>query len=98
TDMVLDYISQNPQYKACIGLLRTHKQQHGVLQWGAVHRYSGHHYVPFLSSIEKLDPEAYWAPLTPETLHSYLKYNGSDTEVFLLSEQQSRPQMLSVVQ
>ena len=91
TEDVMDYIALRSNYKACLGLVRTKNPEQTYLSWAALNPHSGHQYVPYLSVVEKLDPEAYWSPLTAEELRAYLRTHQQPA--FLLSEQ--RPALAS---
>ena len=89
-DDVLLFVEQNPDYRPTIGLIKTRKAHRSFLTWAAVHPVTGHQYVPFLSSITKLNPGAYWDALTTPDLHNFLRTNKQ--KAFLLTQQMEIPE------
>jgi len=90
-DNVLAFVEQNPDYKPTIGLIKTRKAHRSFLTWAAVHPTTGHQYVPYLSSIIKLNPGAYWDALTTPDLHNFLRTNKQ--KAFLLTQQLEIPEV-----
>ncbi len=82
---IIDYVAKHGNYRATIGLIKTRNRSNSFLTWAAVNRETGEQYVPYLSILRKLHPEAKWSPLTPKELQEYLKQ--SKQEAFVYSEQ-----------
>jgi hypothetical protein len=89
-DAVLEFVEENPDYKATIGLIKTMKVNRAYLTWAAVHNKTGHQFVPYLSAISKLNPKAYWEPLTTKELHAFLRNNKQ--KAFLLTQSLEIPE------
>jgi hypothetical protein len=83
-DEVLEFVEKNPDYKATIGLIKTHNAKRSFLTWAAVHMATGHQHVPYLSAISKLHQGANWVALTPQELQLFLRNNKQ--KAFLLTK------------
>ena len=92
-DEVWAFVERNPDYKPQLGIVKTRRVSRDFLSWAAVHTVTGHQQVPYLSSICKLHPGAYWKPLTPEELRDYLSRNQE--KAFLLSQQMEQRKVAS---
>lgn len=83
-DDVLAFIEDNPEYRATIGLIKTRNAHKSYLSWAAVNEETDEKIVPYLSSIQKLHPNAKWTPLTPKELRHFLRHNKQ--KAFLMSK------------
>lgn len=72
-DEVLEFVAKNPDYRAQIGVIKLGDRDQTYLTWAALPRTGGDPWVPSLRSIQKLNPSAYWLPLTAEELQDYLR-------------------------
>jgi hypothetical protein len=81
----LEFVEINPDYKATIGLIKTHNARRSFLTWAAIHTKTGHQHVPYLSTISKLHHGASWVALTPQELQLFLRNNKQ--KAFLLTSE-----------
>ena len=63
---VFKFVSENPGYRASLGVIASSLASKTLLAWGAVNEDSEDIWVPELNNIRQSWPDATWTPMTQQ--------------------------------